>query len=320
MKDTLDVLVEAIDRETPEILSITLASVKGGSLPPFECGSHIDLHLSNGLIRQYSLWGSPEDRDRYRIAVKNEANSRGGSRHVHEALSVGDVIPISHPRNNFRMTPGAERVILLAGGVGITPILPMAEELERNGTTYELHYFTRAPELTAFADHIATSLIADKTSHYFGLGPAEVHREMARILAPYIPGSHLYLCGPAPFIEMVLTEAGKNWPKEAVHLEYFSAAPPTSTDRHEGFEVHLAKTGQSFNVPADMSIAEVLVENGINIELSCEQGICGTCLTRVMDGVPDHQDMFLSDEEHARNDQMTLCVSRCKGKRLVLDI
>ncbi|MBY6118667.1 PDR/VanB family oxidoreductase [Mameliella alba] len=320
MKGTLDVLVEAIDRETPEIISITLAPANGGALPPFDCGSHIDLHLSNGLIRQYSLWGSPEDGDRYRIAVKKEANSRGGSRHVHEALSVGDILPISYPRNNFPMTPGPERVVLLAGGVGITPILPMAEELERNDTDYELHYFTRSPELTAFADHIASSPIAGRTSHHFGLAPQEVQREMARILAPYRPGSHLYLCGPGPFIDMVVAEAGRNWPRDAVHLEYFSAAPPASTGGQEGFEVYLAKAGQSFDVPADMSIAEVLLENGIGIELSCEQGICGTCLTRVVDGIPDHQDMFLSEEEHAQNDQMTLCVSRCKGNRLVLDI
>lgn len=320
MKDTLDVTVEAIDRETPEIVSLTLVPADGGALPPFDCGSHIDLHLSNGLVRQYSLWGSPEDRTRYRIAVKREAEGRGGSRHVHDALSVGEVVPISHPRNNFPLTPDSGRVVLLAGGVGITPILPMAEALARKGTPYALHYFTRAPELTAFADHIAASPVADRTTHHFGLTPEEVRREVTRILAPYRPGSHLYLCGPGPFIEMILAEAEGSWPKEAVHLEYFSAAPPRPADGEDGFEVHLARTGRSFEIPADRSIAEILVENGVDMALSCEQGICGTCLTRVIEGIPDHQDMFLSEEEHGRNDQMTLCVSRCKGKRLVLDL
>lgn len=320
MSSVIPVQVDAVVRETDEIASYTLAPLTSGALPAFDCGAHIDVHLPNGITRQYSLLGPCDRLDRYRIAVKREAESRGGSRYIHEALNVGSKIAISPPRNNFPMVPEADRVVLLAAGVGITPILTMAEDLAGRGADYELHYFTRSPELTAFADHIAGSTLAENTYHHFGMTPEQVRQELVAILASYRPGAHVYLCGPGPFIDMVLAETAETWPKDAVHLEYFSNVPVAPRDDDDGFEVHLANSGQSYFIPPDMSIAEVLMEHGIDIEVSCEQGVCGTCVTKVLEGMPEHNDMFLSDEEHERNDQMTICVSRCMGNRLVLDI
>jgi vanillate monooxygenase ferredoxin subunit len=234
--------------------------------------------------------------------------------------TTSDRVEISPPRNNFALDSKAREVILLAGGIGITPLLSMATHLETGSTQYQLHYFTRSPETTAFHSLIENGPIAAGTTFYFGLGAAAVAEKLGDILKPYRSGAHLYICGPGPFIEAVLAASQDLWPKEAIHLEYFSAESPQLEEGGDTFEVYLEQQGKSITIPSHMSITDVLGENGIEVEMSCEQGICGTCLTKVLDGVPDHQDQFLSEEEQAQNDQMLICVSRCRGKRLVLDI
>lgn len=320
MSELVQVVVEEIERETAEVLSLSLAARAGGCLPSYESGAHVDLHLPGGLVRQYSLCEAPGRFDRYRIAVKLEARSRGGSRAVHELLQPGDTISISHPRNNFPLDRSATHVVLLAGGIGITPLLSMARDLDRHGASFELHYFTRSPEVTAFRSAIAQSTLASRTTHHFGLDAGGVAGKLVAILAGLRPGTHVYVCGPGAFIDAVVASTKDHAPDAAVHLERFSAEPPAVVEGSESFEVHLARAGRSFVVPPELTIAEVLVENGVEVALSCEQGICGTCITAVLEGEPDHHDHYLSDEEHRRGDRMAICVSRCKGRRLVLDI
>ncbi|WP_417587369.1 PDR/VanB family oxidoreductase [Pararhodobacter oceanensis] len=320
MSDKIDAVITDIIRENDEILRIELANANGAELPQFECGAHIDLHLPNGLIRQYSLWAAPGDNSRYHIAVKREVNSRGGSEAVHAMLSIGDSLKISVPRNNFALDPNGSHAILLAAGIGITPLMSMALHLQANGKLFELHYFSRAPEVTAFADLIANSALAENTTHYYGQTAEAVQSTLQQILQPRPTGTHVYLCGPSPFIDAVKSITAAHWPENTVHFEHFSAEKPVLTAGGDGFELYLAQSDKTFTVPSDQSIADVLTTNGIEVELSCEQGICGTCLTRVVDGIPDHEDMYLSDAEHALNDQMTICVSRCKSPRLVLDL
>ncbi|WP_458793001.1 PDR/VanB family oxidoreductase [Yoonia sp. MH D7] len=320
MSVTISVTVEDVTKENEEVVRIVLANTTGADLPDYDCGAHIDIHLPNGLIRQYSLWPAPGAFKAYHIAVKREPASRGGSAAVHDLLNVGDTLSISVPRNNFALKPDGERAILLAAGIGITPILSMASHLDAIGKDYELHYFTRSREVTAFADLIESSSLMNNTTHYFGLDGQAVQSTLSLILDQYEKGTHVYLCGPTPFIDAVAAIAKPNWPDGAVHLEHFSADAPVLDEGGDSFEVHLAKSNLTYDIPSDKTIADVLMQNGIEIELSCEQGICGTCLTKVLEGTPEHEDMYLSDEEHAQNDQMTICVSRCKGRRIVLDL
>lgn len=320
MSSRITVRIDDIAQETDDIVTLTLSHPTGGELPGYDCGAHIDLYLPNGLVRQYSLWPAPGDRSSFRIAVKREPQSRGGSLAVHEKLKAGDEVEISHPRNNFPLVQGARNIVLLAGGIGITPLLSMALQMSRTDTPFHLHYFTRSPEQTAFLDLMSESGLKAFTTHYFGLGGEEVTHALGRILACREEGAHVYLCGPAPFMEAARSVAERTFPPEAIHLEFFSADTPFLAADGDSFEVRLAKSGVTLTIPSDKTIAQVMIENGIEVELSCEQGICGTCLTKVLEGEPQHEDMYLSEAEHAQNDWMAICVSRCRGRGLTLDI
>lgn len=305
--------------EAEDIASFELAGVDGKSLPPFSAGSHIDVHIRDGLIRQYSLCNPPHESHRYQIGVLRDANSRGGSVAMHGDIKVGDVLTISEPRNHFPLTQ-AKRTLLLAGGIGVTPILCMAERLAAIGADFAMHYCARSPERTAFRDRIAESGFADRVVYHYDSGTDEQKLKLAEMIATPDPDTHIYVCGPGGFIDHVVNTAkDKGWPSAQVHLEYFGAAP-VETDGDAPFDVKIASSGQVFTIPAGETVIKILADNGVDIPVSCEQGVCGTCLTRVLDGVPDHRDLYLTDEERAANDQFTPCCSRAKSALLVLDV
>lgn len=315
----LAVRVARKTREAEDILSIELVSADGARLPAFSAGSHIDVQIRPGLIRQYSLCNDPTEQHRYLIAVLRDPTSRGGSVAIHDGVREGDVLQISPPKNYFPLVH-ARRSLLLAGGIGVTPILCMAERLAHIGANFEMHYCTRSEERTAFRDRIRTSGFADRVQFHFDDGPGSGRMNLPGILSPPAPDCHLYVCGPSGFIDYVMNTArAQGWQPDQLHLEYF-AGVVQDTSGDPSFDVKLASSGQVFTIPADKSVVQVLAENGIDIPISCEQGVCGTCITRVLDGVPDHRDMYFTDDEKSKNDQFTPCCSRAKSAMLVLDL
>jgi vanillate O-demethylase ferredoxin subunit len=315
---TLSVRIAQIKRETAEIASFALVAHDGASLPPYTSGAHIDVHLAPGLTRQYSLCEAPGASGRYLIAVKREANSRGGSRAMHE-LKEGQPLEISAPRNNFPLASASHHV-LLAGGIGVTPLLSMAQHLQRLGESFELQYFTRSVEHTAFHDRLSAPELRAHVAFHYALDPERLRAYLRQLLWHRRDGAHLYLCGPRPFMDLVEATAAPTWPPEAVHLEYFSADPSALSGTREAFDIVLASSGARYTVPADQTIIQVLSEHGTEVPTSCEQGVCGTCLTGVLDGEPDHRDVFLTDEEKRECDRMLPCVSRARSPRLTLDL
>jgi len=316
---TIDVKVVRKIREAEDIVSFELARFDGGALPPFSAGAHIDVHADDGVVRQYSLCNDPQETHRYLIGVLRDPTSRGGSIAMHERVNEGDVIRISEPKNHFPLVP-AKRTLLFAGGIGVTPILCMAERLANTGADFEMYYCTRSRERTAFFDRIRKSSYVQRVHFHFDDGSVEMKLNLPMLLSRPDEGAHLYVCGPAGFIEYVTSTAKQNgWQSKNVHLEYFGAQPQDTSGDSE-FEVRIASSGKRFMVPIDKTVVRVLEENGIGIPISCEQGVCGTCVTRVLDGTPDHRDVYFTDEERAKNDQFTPCCSRAKSRMLVLDL
>lgn len=316
---TIPVVVQSKAIEAEGIVSFTLLAQNGLDLPAFEAGSHIDVHVGQGLIRQYSLCNAPSERHRYVISVSLDPQSRGGSSAMHEQISAGDVLQISAPRNHFPLIH-AERYLLLAGGIGITPILCMAEHLSAANADFEMHYCARSPERTAFRSRIADSTFRDQVHFHYDSGAADQKLDFGDLFSKQSRGTHVFLCGPTGFIEHATNTArAYGWSDDAIHFEYFSAAPVDGSG-DTSFEVRLASSGDTYVIPPDQTVVAVLAQHGIEIPVSCEAGVCGTCLTRVLDGHPDHRDAFMTDEEHAQNDQFTPCCSRSKGDVLVLDL
>jgi vanillate monooxygenase ferredoxin subunit len=316
----LTVKVVQVKQEALDVKSFALVSADARPLPSFTAGSHVDVHVGPGLVRQYSLCNSPFDGSGYRIAVKKEPESRGGSRGMHDGIKEGDALKISEPRNHFKLHAGAKRHLLLAGGIGITPILSMAHYLQAAGSPFELQYFSRSIQHTAFHDLLSAPEFKGKVSFHYALEAEAVRAYLRKLLWHRADDTHLYLCGPRPFMDLVESTAAATWPPEAVHLEYFAADPASLSGPRETFKVRLARAGGEYAIPADKSIVESLAAHGIHIETSCEQGVCGTCLTGLLEGTPDHRDVFLTDEEKEACDKMMPCVSRAKSEVLVLDL
>jgi len=307
-------LVEAVD-----ICSFELVDPEGKALPPFSAGSHVDVHLGNGLVRQYSLCNDPAETHRYLIAVLRDLASRGGSAAMH-ALEPGQVIHISDPKNHFALAHDAAHSLLLAGGIGITPILCMAERLSNTGASFELHYCTRSRERTAFAERIRGAAFVDRVHFHYDDGPDAQKFDAQATLGRPEPDAHAYVCGPTGFMDWVLhTARGAGWSEELLHREYF-AATPIDTGNDGSFEVKIASTGAVIRVGTHQTVVAALAAVGIEVPTSCEQGVCGTCLTRVLGGTPDHRDMYMTPAEQAKGDQFTPCCSRSKSARLVLDL
>ena len=317
--NTLSLRVVRRTVEAEGIAGIELADPSGKPLPPFAAGAHIDVMLRGGLVRQYSLCNDPSETHRYRIAVQRATVSRGGSRAMH-GLREGDRVEVSLPRNHFALVPSAGRTLLFAGGIGITPILAMAEQLARAGTDFELHYCTRSRERTAFLDRISNSRFASRVHFHFSDGPAGSRFDPSLAIGRPDAGTHLYVCGPAGYMDKIIgTAAQLGWQDTNVHREYFSgSAAHAETDT--AFELKLARSGKVIHVAKGQTALDALQSCGVDVQVSCGEGTCGTCLTRVLEGELDHRDVFLTAADRARNDRFLPCCSRAAGARLVLDL
>jgi vanillate O-demethylase ferredoxin subunit len=314
----MQLLVRAITLEAEDVLGFEVVHPQRTALPPFTAGSHVDVTVANGMCRQYSLCNDPRERHRYRIAVLRERGGRGGSKFMHEQVRVGDHLDVSSPRNNFALNETAGRSLLIAGGIGVTPLLSMAYRLRSLGASYEMHYCTRNVERTAFAAELSELSRGAITFHHDHGDPAR-GLDIGRLLREPEPRTHVYCCGPTAFMRAV-QNASAHWPSDSIHFEYFAAPSQAGvSDADSGeFEVELASTGAVYAVPADQSILAVLRAAGVNVDSSCEAGVCGTCRTRYLRGNPDHRDFVLTDAE--RRDSIMPCVSRAQpGERLILD-
>ncbi|WP_332700102.1 Rieske 2Fe-2S domain-containing protein [Devosia sp.] len=314
--NTLPVVVRRKWTSADGVIGFELAA-RDGHLPTFQPGAHIDLHLPNGMIRQYSITNGPGELMSYIIGVKAESASKGGSKVLVDSVREGDVLAISEPRNNFPLRRDATRTVLIAGGIGITPLLSMARFLDKSSLPYELHYFTRAGEQVAFRGELEA--LHGKVILHTGRPRTEIGSTIAAALGEWSFAQHVYVCGPGPMLETVrATAAAQGWPDESIHFEYFKN--DKVIDDSSAFDVELARSAMTLHIPAGKTIMEVMREAGLTVPSSCEQGACGTCLTTVMEGEVDHQDVYLNNSEKASNTCMMTCVSRAKSARLVLDI
>lgn len=284
-----------------------------GVLPDATPGSHIDLILPEGLVRQYSLVDSGHGLDRYVVGIKNDPNSRGGSRYMHEQLRVGEFMQISAPRNHFPLNEEASHTVLVAGGIGITPIWCMLRRLEDLGRSWELHYSCRSRQDAVFLTRLCAM---DRVHLHFDDENDGRLIDLAAIAQGAPAGAHAYCCGPAPMLAAFEASLA-SWPAHNVHVEYFTA-------KHEaaegGFMVELRRSGKTIHIPEGKSILETLTEEGMSIAQSCLQGVCGACETRVLCGIPDHRDAILTDQEREANETMLICCSGSKSDLLVLDL
>lgn len=314
--NTMPVVVKRKWQSADGVVGFELAA-REGHLPTFQPGAHIDVHLPNGLIRQYSITNGPGELMSYVIGVKAETASKGGSQALIDTVREGDVLAISEPRNNFPLRRDATRTVLIAGGIGITPLLSMARFLDKSSLPYELHYFTRAGEQVAFRSELEA--LHGQIVFHTGLPREQIRTTVAAVLGPYQFAQHVYVCGPGAMLESVRdTASAQGWPDEAIHFEYFKN--DKIIDNSSAFDIELARSAMTLHVPAGRTILEVMREHGLVVPSSCEQGACGTCLTTVIEGEVDHQDVYLNKTERASNTCMMTCVSRAKSPRLVLDI
>jgi tetrachlorobenzoquinone reductase len=316
---TTEVRIKRISFEAERINSYELVDPTGCDLVAFTAGSHIDLHLSNGMIRSYSLVNDPCERNRYVIAVNNDAAGRGGSRFVHETLRAGDIITISHPRSNFTLQENAGHSVLIAGGIGITPLLSMIRRLEALGRSWELFYAARTRIAAAFLDELKALRpdLQENLHVNFDQEPSGRMLDLASIVKNAPGDAHLYCCGPVPMLE-AFEAATQDWPAEQVHVEYFKAKERPAVEG--SFEVRLARSNRTIKVEAGNTILNALLDAGIAVNYACTEGVCGSCETRVVDGIPDHHDLFLGKAEQAANNTMMICCSGSKSGTLVLDL
>jgi vanillate O-demethylase ferredoxin subunit len=330
----LNLRIRAIAQEADGIHSFELVEEGGAALPPFTAGAHISLHLPGGLARSYSLTNMPGEQHRYVIAVNRDRASRGGSRYLHEQARVGQILRAEAPRNLFALEESAQRSVLIAGGIGITPIRSMIRRLEALGRDWRLHYCARRPGAAAFLDELAAD--ARVATYLDGAAPdgaapdgaaldgaaldgaAPARRlDIAATVAALPRDAHVYCCGPLPMLEEFRRHTA-TLPAERVHFEHFSAAETPALEG--GFIVRLARSGRSVRVPPGHSILQALLDAGVAPAHSCQQGVCGSCETAVLAGRPEHRDQVLSEAERASGKSMMICCSGSLDAELVLDL
>jgi vanillate O-demethylase ferredoxin subunit len=316
---SLRMFVKSITFEADRINSYVLHPVGGEVLPAFTAGAHIDLHLHEGTIRSYSLINDQSERHRYVIAVKREEAGRGGSAYVHERLKVGDVLTISTPRNNFAFDEANHHSVFVAGGIGVTPIVSMVRRAVALGRSWTIHYASRRRRDAAFLADIETLARASggKVHAVFDQEAGGGALDIPAIVSTAPGDARLYCCGPLPMLD-AFKETAKCRPPGTVHVEYFSPKEEAATAG--GFEVHLQKSGRTIAVSPGQTILNALLDAGVDVAYACSEGTCGTCETRVIQGIPDHRDVYLTDEEHAGNKQIMICCSGAKTPALVLDL
>jgi ferredoxin-NADP reductase len=310
----LDLVLEKKEAVADDVVRLVLRHPDGYELPAWAPGAHVDLVLADGLVRQYSLCGDPDDLSTLHVAVLREEAGRGGSQHVHDKLEEGDVVHIRGPRNHFPLVQ-ADRYLFIAGGIGITPILPMIAQVEASGADWQLVYGGRTRSSMAFR--------AELQDRYPGKVVIHPQDEAGLLDLPTLladPGATaVYCCGPEGLLAAV-EERCASLPKGTLHVERFAPKDGAADGPRESFEVELAQTGTILTVPADRSVLDVVEDSGVQVLSSCQEGTCGTCETTVLSGIPDHRDSVLTDDEQAANDTMMICVSRSCSARLVLDL
>jgi tetrachlorobenzoquinone reductase len=315
----MQVRIKRISFEAESINSYELVAPGGGDLAPFSAGSHVDLHLPNGMIRSYSLVNDQRERYRYVVAVNKDAASRGGSTFIHETLRAGDIINNSQPRNNFALQEDAAHSVLIAGGIGITPLLSMIRRLQALERSWELFYTAQTRAVAAFLDELGALRSGAPASVHlnFDQEPSGRMLDLAAIIEAAPAEAHLYCCGPVPMLE-AFEAATAGRPSAQVHVEYFKAKEKPAAEG--GFEVKLARSDRTIFVEPGKTILNALLDAGIAANYACTEGVCGTCETRVIEGLPDHRDLFLGKEEQAANTTMMICCSGSKSRTLVLDL
>ena len=323
----LHVRVRTITYLCEGVNSYELVPVDDSGLPGFTAGSHIDLYFRDGRVRQYSLCNDPSQTGRYLIAVQREDSGRGGSKAIHEIVHVGRVLAISCPRNNFPLSETASHHVLVAGGIGITPLVSMTHRLLALGASFELHYAARTRARLAFVDMLQSLGLGSRLHVHVDGGDPSRGMDLAAIVRAAPPDAHIYCCGPEGLMR-AMRKAVSRRDALTVHFEHFaSASTPAVPDElcgasnetiGVGFKVKLARTGGEFDVPDDKTIVEVLREHGIEVPTSCEAGLCGTCRTPYLEGDPDHRDYVLDEEDKRR--EIIICCSRSRTPCLVLDI
>lgn len=324
----MDIEGASVSSEAVELIEVRLVEVRyaardinlfaferpdGGPLPPAGPGAHIDVVLPGGTVRQYSLIDTGQSARRYTIGVKRDPNGGGGSLQLHDRLPVGSLLQVSAPRNHFPLDEQARHSVLIAGGIGVTPIYAMAERLAELGRSFELHYSSRSRADAAFLPVLETL----GARFHFDAEAEGRFLDLAAIVAEAPAGSHFYCCGPLPMLE-AFEAATAGLPPEQVHLEYFMAKDAPADEG--GFTVELKRSGAVHAIPPGKTILDVLREAGLNLPASCEKGVCGTCETRVLAGTPDHRDAILTEAEKRAGDTMMICCSGAKSDRLVLDL
>jgi ferredoxin-NADP reductase len=310
-----DLVVTGKQPVAEDVVAVELQDPDGGTLPAWTPGAHVDLVLSDQLTRQYSLCGSAADRRTWRIGVLKDPGSRGGSAFVHEQLEVGSTVRVRGPRNRFPLIT-SPRYQFVAGGIGITPLIPMITEANAAGADWQLLYGGRRRASMAFVDELAPhgDRVRLHPQDEFGM------LDLASVLEQPRPGTLVYCCGPEGLLAAVESQC-RGWPAGSLHVERFSAKPvEPAPEGDTAFELVLQRSGITLEVGPDMSVLEVCEDAGVSVLGSCYEGICGTCETAVIDGVPDHRDSVLTQDEQAVGDVMMICVSRCKGPRLTLDL
>jgi ferredoxin-NADP reductase len=316
------VRVDALRDEAQGIRSFSISRIDGRPFDAYEPGAHIDVTSPSGVTRQYSLCGDPDRCDAHLFAVKKDQTSRGGSRSLHEDVIIGTELSVSMPRNLFQLANGASETILIAAGIGITPLLSMAYRLVKQRAPFKLHYFARSHEQAAFLPLLSVPPFVDYVDVHLQVPREALDQALHTCVADAGPGTHLYTCGPAPFMERVVRIAGAHLPDEAIHLERFSAENDASKDDsgRDTFEIQLAKTGETVEVKRGQTIVEALAAIGVEVDTSCGEGVCGTCMVDVVRGEPEHRDHCLSKAERASNSIICCCVSRSRSPVLVLDL
>lgn len=317
MTTLYDVVVKNRHVEGGNIAVMEFESATSATLPKVEAGAHIDVHLPNGMVRQYSLCQNPNDEGKFRLGILRDPESRGGSVSAFDEIKDGMQIQVSEPKNLFPLLK-AKHSVLIGGGIGITPLITMAYQLAYEGESFELHYCGANAENCAFVDEIKNGELAKYTTFHFKSEGASHRAFFESAIKDIDSESHIYTCGPVGFMDWVINLATTHdFPEQQIHKEYFQVETDTSGD---SFEVVAERSGKIIMVEAGETILQALAKEGIEIEMSCEQGVCGTCMCDVIEGEPDHRDVYFTDEEKASNEQILVCCSRSKTPRLVLDI
>jgi phthalate 4,5-dioxygenase reductase subunit len=309
--------IAALDEIATGIFRLEMVHPDGGDLPEWTPGAHLSVRAPNGAIRKYSLCNDPDEREHYVIAIKREAEGTGGSLSLTTEAKVGDILEASEPRNDFALAGNISNFLFIAGGIGITPILSMMKHLRSTGAgRFKLYYLTRNRECTAFCEELLAPEFKGNVTIHHTNGDTAQRIDLWPVLEKP-QGRHLYCCGPRALMEEVRDMSG-HWSSAAVHFEDFGATKPAHKPQDKPFNVHLAKSGRTIEVPKDVSILDALRANGIRVSSSCESGTCGSCRTRLVSGDVEHRDLVLTEQEH--DSQIMICVSRAREGDLVLDL